>query len=37
MGHKFVDLVQDRGRWRAIVKAGMNFRVLSNVGDILTS
>ena len=26
-GIDWIDLAQDRGRWRALVNAGMNFRV----------
>jgi hypothetical protein len=30
-----IDLSQDRGRWQALVKAVMNFRVLQNAGIFL--
>ena len=32
-----IDLCQDRSRWRTVVNAGMNFRVLKNAWKFLTS
>ena len=35
-GVSWIDLARNRGRWRAFVKAAMNLRVPSNVGNFLT-
>ena len=36
-GIDWIDLVQDRDRWRALVTVVMNFRVPRNAGNFLSS
>jgi hypothetical protein len=33
----WIELAQDKGRWRALVKAVMNYRVSLNDGNFVTS
>jgi len=35
-GKDWIDLAQDRDRWRTLVNAGMNLRVQYNAGNFLT-
>jgi hypothetical protein len=36
-GMDWIDLAQDRGRWRAVVNSVMNIEVLQNAGCFITS
>jgi hypothetical protein len=36
-GMDWIDMAQDRDRWRAVVSAVMNLRVSQNAGNFLTS
>jgi hypothetical protein len=36
-GMDWIDMAQDRDRWRALVSAVMNLGVLLNAGNFLTS
>jgi hypothetical protein len=36
-GSDWIDLAQDRKRWRAVLNAVMNLRVLRNEGNFLSS
>jgi hypothetical protein len=36
-GMDWIDMAQDRNRWRALVSAVMKLRVPQNAGDFLTS
>jgi hypothetical protein len=36
-GVDWIELAQDRHRWRTLVNAAMNFRVLLNAGKFLAS
>jgi hypothetical protein len=37
VGMDWIDMAQDRDRWRAVVSAVMNLRVPQNAGKFLTS
>jgi hypothetical protein len=36
-GLDWIDMVQDRDRWRAVLNAVMNFRVAQNEGNFFTN
>jgi len=36
-GMDWIDMAQDRNRWRALVRAVMNFRVPTNAGNFVTN
>jgi hypothetical protein len=36
-GMDWIDMAQDKGRWRALVSEVMNLRVPQNAGNFLTS
>ena len=36
-GMDWIDLAQDRDRWRVVVHAAMNLRVTQNAGNLLIS
>jgi hypothetical protein len=36
-GVEWINVAQDKDRWRTLVNAVMNFRVPSNAGNFLTS
>ena len=37
MGMDWIDMAQDRNRWRALVRAVVNFQVPSNAENFVTS